>query len=158
MKALLVGFTLFATVISSAAEEHKNLKAFPMAAKGFSRTVISLPHKTRKEEVNFSVELIVGKVIKTDTVNLFGMNTSLEAKPLKGWGFTFYNMKGNDMVRSTMMAPLTNQPKVDKFVSGTPLKIRYNSRIPIVIYTPEGFETRYRVWKATSEFKKTAEK
>lgn len=164
MKKTLIGLTLLTAVVSSSAatknsvsssvDEHKNLKAFPMAAKDFSRTVIVLPHKERKEEKNYSVELIVGKVIKTDGVNLFGMNTSLKAMPLKGWGFTFYNMQGNDSVRSTMMAPAADQPKVDKFVGGKPLKIRYNSRIPIVIYTPEGFEVRYRIWKATADFKK----
>ena len=154
MKALLMGFALLSAAMSSSADELKYLKAFPKATKGFSRTVISLPHKTRTEEQAYMVELIVGKVIKTDTVNQFGMNTSLEQKPLKGWGFNFYNMKGNDLVRSTLMAPAANQPKVDKFVGGQPLKIRYNSRIPIVIYTPENFEVRYRTWKTTTDFQK----
>ena len=157
MKALLIGAVFISSIVNSTAKEIKNLKAFPQAAKGFSRSVITLPHKTRKEEQAYMVELVVGKVIKTDTVNQFGMNTSIEAKPLKGWGFTFYNMTGNDMVRSTLMAPISGQPKIDKFVGGQPLKIRYNSRIPIVIYTPENFEVRYRTWKTTHEFQKATE-
>ena len=51
------------------------------------------------------------------------------------------------------MARMEGQPKVDKFIGGQPLKIRYNSRVPIVIYTHEGFEMRYRVWKATQTSK-----
>ena len=30
--------------------------------------------------------------------------------------------------------------EVEAFVHGTPLQVPYNSRLPIVIYIPEGFE------------------
>jgi len=29
--------------------------------------------------------------------------------------------------------------------------IRYNSRLPVVIYSPEGVEIRYRIWEAGEE-------
>ena len=38
--------------------------------------------------------------------------------------------------------------KVEAFVGGAPLKIRYNSRLPVVVYAPEGVEVRYRIWSA----------
>mgnify|MGYP002064584123 CR=1 FL=1 len=47
--------------------------------------------------------------------------------------------------------------QVEKFVSGTPLLIRYNSRLPVVIYAPKGFEIRYRIWQ-TPETTQKAEK
>ena len=31
--------------------------------------------------------------------------------------------------------------------------IRYNSRLPVVVYAPEGVELRYRIWKADPETK-----
>ena len=31
--------------------------------------------------------------------------------------------------------------------------IRYNSRLPIVVYAPEGVEIRYRIWSAGPETK-----
>lgn len=49
---------------------------------------------------------------------------------------------------STMMAAPEGSEKVKKFVSGTPLLIRYNSRLPIVVYAPEGYEIKYRIWTA----------
>ena len=38
--------------------------------------------------------------------------------------------------------------KIKQFVSGTPLLIRYNSRLPIVVYAPEDYEIKYRIWTA----------
>jgi ecotin len=28
---------------------------------------------------------------------------------------------------------------------------RYNSKLPVVVYVPEGFQVRYRVWEAGAE-------
>ena len=36
---------------------------------------------------------------------------------------------------------------------GEPYLIRYNSRLPIVVYAPEGVEVRYRLWIASPEVK-----
>jgi ecotin len=46
-------------------------------------------------------------------------------------------------------------PKVDRFITigGEPYLIRYNSRLPIVVYAPEGVEVHYRIWNAESETK-----
>jgi len=51
------------------------------------------------------------------------------------------------------MAVDPNAPKVDRFVrlGGEPYFIRYNSRLPIVVYVPEGVEVRYRIWEAGAE-------
>ena len=138
-------FTLFA-------EDHKYLKAFPEAQGGYTRFVLELPHKERGEDKNFKVELVAGKTIETDGVNKLSMATEIKPQPLKGWGFTYYDVTGSDLVRSTMMASAPNAPKVTRFIGGTPLTIHYNSRVPIVIYAPEGFEIRYRIWEAPLEF------
>ena len=34
-----------------------------------------------------------------------------------------------------------------------PYLIRYNRRLPIVVYAPEGVEVRYRIWNARLETK-----
>ena len=41
--------------------------------------------------------------------------------------------------------PAAGSPKTEPFVVGTPLLVRYNSRLPIVIYAPAGFDVRYRI-------------
>jgi ecotin len=46
---------------------------------------------------------------------------------------------------------------VMKFVSVPSLIIPYNSRIPLVVYVPEGGEVRYRIWKAGETTEKAKE-
>ena len=89
-------------------------------------------------------------------VNLMRLGTTISPQPLKGWGYTYYEVTGSDVAMSTRMAPPEGAKKVEKFVKGTPLLIRYNSRLPIVVYVPKGYSVQYRIWKAGEE--KTAEK
>jgi len=138
--------------LSSGAAEHPQLKAFPEAGPGMSRFVIELDHKERDEEQNFRVELIVGREMQTDGVNLLRLGSQIEALPLKGWGYTYYEVKAEETVLSTMMAAPEGAPKVNKFVTTAPMLIRYNSRLPVVIYVPEGHELRYRIWTAADLF------
>ena len=55
----------------------------------------------------------------------------------------------------TAMAVNPNAPKADRFITlgGEPYIIRYNSRLPIVVYVPEGVEVRYRIWTTAAELK-----
>jgi ecotin len=134
--------------------EHSELKAFPAAKEGMERFVIVLPHKERGEEDAFQVELIVGKEMLTDGVNLVRLANTIEACPLKGWGYTYYEVTGSSETVSTMMAPPAGAPKVKTFVTTAPLHIAYNSRLPIVVYAPRGYEVRYRIWEASKTTKK----
>ena len=128
-----------------------NLKAFPQAKSDMKRFVIELDHKERNEEDNFRVELIIGKTTKVDGVNKYRLNATLAPKPLKGWGFTFYELSGNGLISSTRMAAPEGSTAVESFVTGTPLMIRYNSRIPIVVYVPKDYDVRYKVWSCPLE-------
>jgi ecotin len=53
------------------------------------------------------------------------------------------------------MAVDPDAPKVNRFITlgVDPYIIRYNSRVPIVIYVPEGAKVRYRIWSAGAEVK-----
>jgi ecotin len=44
---------------------------------------------------------------------------------------------------------------VNRFITlgGEPYLIRYNSRLPVVVYAPEGVEVRYRIWTGGTEVK-----
>ena len=55
----------------------------------------------------------------------------------------------------TQMAIDPNAPKLNRFITlgGEPYLIRYNSRLPVVVYAPEGVEVRYRIWSAEPETK-----
>lgn len=132
------------------------LDAFPAPRAGMHRVVIQLPDKLREEEANFKVELISGKMMMTDGVNKTRLGASFTTHNLKGWGYTFYEIQQSDATLSTMMAAPEGTPRVERFVSGSPILIRYNSRLPVVVYLPAEYELRYRIWEAPSLFLPTS--
>ena len=147
---------LLVMLLTSAASgtDHKYLKAFPPAEDGMVRYVIQLPHEERGEDNGFRVEIIVGKVMLTDGVNLVSLGGKIEAKPLKGWGFTYYEVAKFGPAATTQMSVPPGTPKVKKFVSMPSMTIPYNSRIPLVVYVPADGEVRYRIWKASETTEK----
>ena len=149
---LIFGFAMLS--VSAARAEHPQLKVFPAAKEGMERFVIVLPHKERGEEDAFKVELIVGKEMLVDGVNLVRLANTIETRPLAGWGYTYYEMTGSSEALCTMMAAPEGTPKVLRFVKASPLLIAYNSRLPIVVYVPKGYEVRYRIWKASQQTRK----
>ena len=146
-KKITVLFLIFCcSIVFSDAQ--KQLKAFPPAKSGMVRYVIYLPEKSRAEEVNYKVELLVGKTVETDGVNKYRLGSTLKAVSLKGWGYTYYESTGSDMVISTRMAAAFGGTLVRKVVFGHPLLIRYNSRLPIVVYVKKGLCVYYRIFEA----------
>lgn len=127
------------------------LDAFPTAGEKETRHVIELTEKGRGDEVNYKVELIPGKVVTTDGVNMVRLGLYLEPVNLQGWGYTYYKVGGKEQVISTMMAVPEGTKSVDKFVPGNSLMVRYNSRLPIVVYGPEGVDIHYKLWVAGEE-------
>jgi len=150
----LVIIGLAVSSVSAFGAEHPALKAFPPSKEGMERFVIVLPHRERGDEDVFRVEIIVGKEMLTDGVNLVRLGNTIEPRPLAGWGYTYYEVIGSSETMSTMMAPPPGAPMVSRFVTAPPLHVRYNSRLPIVVYVPKGYEVRYRIWQAPE----TAEK
>lgn len=142
----LVALAVFA--ITSAALAADNMKAFPPAEKGMVRHVLQVPEQT--DEFAFKVELIVGKTVQVDAGNRYFFAGKITEENIEGWGFPRYNVSALGPMAGTLMAVDPNAPKVDRFVTlgGEPYLIRYNSRLPIVVYAPEGVEVRYRIWSA----------
>ncbi|HUU74356.1 MAG TPA: ecotin family protein [Burkholderiales bacterium] len=147
--AAILAFCAILSPVTAVGSEDDELKAFPPAAEGMVRFVIALEHKARGEEDAFKVELIAGKEMLTDSVNIYRLGNAIEARTLQGWGYTYYEVVGKGEGMSTMMAPPEGSPMVKKFVTAAPLIIRYNSRLPIVVYAPAGYEIRYRIWQAS---------
>ena len=136
---------------------HPELKAFSPAKEGQQRFVIVLPPKDRDEEESLKVELIPGKVMLTDGVHRMRLGRTITAQPLKGWGYTYYEVTGKDIALSTMMAAPDGVEKKEEFVAGTSILAPYNSRLPLVIYGPEGIEVRFRIWRTSSGFEAVPE-
>jgi ecotin len=151
-KLLAVGLMLLAGFACAA--EHAELKAFPPPGPGMQRFVIVLPHKERGEDESFRVEILAGRHILADGVNLLRLGNRIEPRTLKGWGYTYYELSGPSTTMSTMMAPPPGSAQVERFVTASPLHIAYNSRLPVVVYVPDGYEVRYRIWNAPTNFEK----
>jgi ecotin len=125
-----------------------DLRAFPLAPNGYQRHVIQLP-KLQDESLH-SVTLELGKTVQTDPVNHYRMIGTLEAITVEGWGYTYYALESNGEMAGTLMAVSPAAPVVERFVTvNTQIPpIRYNSKLPIVVIVPDGFEVKYRVWNA----------
>ena len=140
----------FAMISAQAAD---NMKAFPPAEKGMVRYVLQLPRQD--DESVFRVELIVGKTVLVDEVNKYFFGGKIEVETIKGWGFPRYIVSKLGPMAGTRIAVHPDTPKVNRFITlgGEPYLIRYNSRLPIVVYAPESVEVRYRVWSAGPDVK-----
>ena len=148
---LVAALSFFTAVMLAQATD--TMKAFPQAEEGMIRYVLQLP-KQHDESV-LKVELIVGKTVQVDDVNTYFFGGHIEKETIKGWGYQRYIVKMIGPMGGTLMAVDPNAPKVDRFITlgGEPYFIRYNSRLPIVVYVPKGVEVRYRIWRAGAEVK-----
>jgi len=135
----------------SAARAADNMQAFPPAEKGMVRFVFEPPKQD--DESACKLELIVGKTVKTDSVNRHFFGGKIEEVTIDGWGFPKFVVSKVGPMASTRMAVDPDEPKLERFVTlgGEPYLIRYNSKLPMVVYVPEGFEVRYRIWKAEKD-------
>jgi len=152
LKTLASAFLLFLFAVPAGLAAD-NMKAFPPAAEGMVRHVLQLPPQA--DESGFKLELIVGKTVETDAGNRYFFGGRIEEETIKGWGFPRYVVSKLGPLAGTLMAVDPNAPKVARFITlgGAPYIIRYNSRLPVVVYVPAGVEVRYRIWTAGAEVK-----
>lgn len=148
MKTLFAFVMSLVTTMSLAAD---NMKAFPPAEEGMVRYVINLPEQV--DEAGWRVELLVGKTVQTDAANRYFFAGTLETETIEGWGFDRHILRQLGPMAGTLMAVNPDAPRVERFITlgGEPRLLRYNSRLPLVVYVPEGVEVRYRFWRADAE-------
>lgn len=140
---LLLAFVVLFDAFASDA-----LQAFPPAEAGMVRHVIILPKQD--DESALKVELIIGKTVIADATNRYFFGGTLKTESISGWGFERYILDKLGPMAGTLMAVDPDAPKVERFVTlgGEELLVRYNSRLPLVVYVPVDVEVRHRVWRA----------
>lgn len=151
MTKLLLISLLAAVTPAMNNEADKNKKAYPPAEDGRVRCVLNLPKQ--EDESLCKVEIIVGKTVETDKANQYFFGGKIERTTIQGWGYPRYDVKQLGPMAGTLMAVHPDQPKVKRFVAlgGEPYLIRYNSRLPVVVYVPKDAEVRYRIWRTDKQ-------
>jgi ecotin len=143
-------FVILVIVAAPAAAEDTDLKLYPAPAAGFERWVFGVPAADREEDRK--VEIVVGKTLSVDC-NPTWFGGDLETRTVAGWGYSYYVLQEVRDRASTLMACPPGQEKAEGFITvrGEGFLTRYNSKLPIVVYVPEDFQVRYRIWSASSE-------
>lgn len=146
MSRLVLLFPFLMIAACAVAMPEHDLEPWPPAGDGETRYVIRLP--ALEDESGRRVELRIGKDLEIDC-NRHWFAGKLERDVVAGWAYPLYRLVGVTGPASTKMACPGEEKRVafiavnldDPFV-------RYNSKLPMVVYVPEGFTVRYRVWSA----------
>lgn len=129
-------------------EAMDNLKPYPETIDSLERHVIFL--EPQADESQFKIELFAGKMMEVDC-NKHGLIGKFKEDVVQGWGYNYYVFETEGKVFSTMMGCMDNT-KTERFIAGETVTVRYNSRLPIVVYLPKGYDLKYKVWTAAQEF------
>ncbi|WP_028448303.1 MULTISPECIES: serine protease inhibitor ecotin [Chitinibacter] len=122
-----------------------DLQPFPPAKEGYVRKVIRLPEMQNPEL--YRVQLIPGQVIAADC-NTRSLRAKIKEQTVQGWGYNYWTVGPVSAGPTTLMA-CPEGSKTERFVPVyNEQLIRYNAKLPLVVYVPEGVELQYRIWAA----------
>lgn len=144
-------------LVTTLAAETASMQPYPPPEEGYSRMVFRVP--AAMDESAQKVEIIVGKTLAVDC-NRTQFGGELISRVAEGWGYPYYVIENIGAPMSTRMACPPGYENADEFVrvAGEGFLQRYNSKLPVVVYVPEGFEVRYRIWTAQDDIRRaTAE-
>jgi ecotin len=147
----LIALFLLLPLSAGAADKADEMKPYPAAESGMTRWVFHVP-PVENETHDRKVEIVVGKNMQVDC-NQTWFGGALASRVAEGWGYTYYVLEKVGPPASTMMACPPGSAKTEKFVQvrGDGFLQRYNSKLPVVVYVPEGLEVRYRIWSASEQ-------
>lgn len=146
--AAFLGIVAGAAHAGTAHTAQSELAAFPPAAPGQVRRIILLPKEADEDALRVGV--IVGRTMLVDC-NRHVFSARIEERTAEGWGYPYYVVIEVGAPASTSMACPPGSETMQFVRSSDEPLIRYNSRLPLVIYAPADVEVRYRIWRAGHE-------
>ncbi len=131
------------------AKQLKDVAPYPTATKTTNRNVIWL--QDQQDESLYKVEIIASKPGAKDCNNAW-YSGKLDENTLKGWGYNYYSVSDVKGPMSTRMActekSAPNPRSLLPVQLGEKAFLRYNSKLPIVIYAPKDVVISYKIWEA----------
>lgn len=120
-----------------------DISMYPSSVDGFSMFTITL--EAKDNEADYQIELYAGKMAAIDCNNhrLLG---EFSKQTVNGWGYSYYEFKSNGELMSTLRACPDNS-KHQEFVKSSTILVRYNSKLPIVVYLPNNISLKYKIWE-----------
>ncbi len=131
----------------------KDVKMFPSAKPGFKQVIIRLPEL----KGDATIEIVARKSAMVDGINNHSFGGKLKECNVEGWGYNYFEMEVSPVCMSTLMAG--SQEEMAPRPVAVPVRgqgfsgLRYNPRLPLVIYVPTDVEVSYRVWTPGAEIK-----
>ena len=141
--ALAFFMTFSTTSLYAELTKKDNIHMFPKPKEGYERHVVEVPKS--QNDFDHRIELLIGKNMMVDC-NHHSFSAEIKSVTLQGWGYRYLEVDKIQSGPTTLMA--CPGPKTQKFISIPDKLRRYNSRSPIVLYVPKGYEVRYRIWSA----------
>lgn len=123
-----------------------DLAIFPEAQAGYTRHVFQAAPNVSEDL--YKIEVVAGQTMSVDC-NIVMVSADFEEETLEGWGYNYYVIEDVSQPASTMMG-CPDTAKTDQFIAfnmDDDALLRYNSRMPIVVYAPENLTVGYRIWQ-----------
>jgi ecotin len=160
LSALFIAMAANANDMQKAASADRPLNAvapYPAAEKGQVRQVIYLPQQAHEDR--YKVELLIGKTLEVDC-NRHMLGAEIEQKTLEGWGYDYFVVNKLSPPAATMMMCKDKTTRKEFIAAnlGQHSLLRYNSKLPIVVYTPADVQVKYRLWQADETVNEAVEK
>ncbi len=129
-------------------EALENAKYYPDKA-GFIKHMLFLPELEPNEEINRNAEIILCRMTEDHTKNI-SLKGKTETGILEGYGFEYWVFIPERKPESGKNEAVLNSSAGE--TSGEAKRmVAYNSRLPVVVYTPEGFGVNYKIWETNGK-------
>lgn len=148
--SFIAALAMTASLNTATAQDAIDTSIFPAADKGANQHIFTLPEQD--DEHMFKIEIVASKSMEVDC-NRVMIRADLEDKDLEGWGYPYFTIGDVSEPASTKMGCPDGEmtEKSVELLLGDEAFIRYNSKLPLVVYAPEDLTVTYRIWQTDGE-------